>query len=494
MSQAIIRGGTVVTASGRRRADVLLGGGQVIAVGEGLEAPAGAERVDAGGCFVLPGGVDPHTHMQLPMMGTVVADDFLSGTAAAAAGGTTTIVDFVGPDRGEPPLDALRRWQGWAARASVDYGLHMTVSWWGERFAAEMAPLVREHGVASFKFFQAYKGGLMLPDEHIIEGFVRCRELGAVAQIHAEHGDLIAYLQAKLVAEGVTGPRGHALSRPPQLEGEATYRAITMAEITEAPLYVVHVSAAEAAEAIGSARARGLRVVGETLPGFLHLDDSVYDQPEFDRAAGHVMSPPYRPRGHQEALWRALASGALSTTATDHCCFTTEQKRLGKDDFRRIPNGCGGVEDRLHVLWQLGVNGGWLTPEEFVAVTSTNAARAFNLWPRKGALQPGSDADLAVIDPERTKTISARAQRQRTDFSVWEGFEVKGVVVHTFAGGRHVWADGDLRAEAGAGRYVPRKPFGPAYEGSVDVRGRAPSPRPSPPLRGGEGEPADHGW
>jgi dihydropyrimidinase len=467
MSTTLIRGGTVVTAGGRRRADVLLGEGRVAAVGEGIDPPIGAEVVDAGGCFVLPGGVDPHTHMQLPMMGTVVADDFLSGSAAAAAGGTTTILDFVGPDRGEPPLEALRRWQGWASRAAVDYGFHMTVSWWGERFAAEMEPLVREHGIASFKFFQAYKGGLMLPDELIIQGFLRCRALGALAQIHAENGDLIAYLQAKLVAEGVTGPRGHVFSRPPQLESEATYRAITMAEITEVPLYVVHVSAAEAAEAIGRARQRGVRVVGETLPGFLGIDASVYDQPDFDQAAGHVMSPPYRPKGHQEALWRALASGVLSTTGTDHCCFTTAQKRLGRDDFRRIPNGCGGVEDRLHVLWHLGVNGGRITPERFVAVTSTNAARAFNLWPRKGALEVGSDADVAVLDPARTKTLSARTQRQRTDFSVWEGLEVKGVVVHTFAGGRHVWADGDLRAEAGAGRYLPRAPHGPAYEHAI---------------------------
>jgi dihydropyrimidinase len=458
MKPILVRGGTVVSERGQRRADVLCDGGVVRAVGEGLDAPAGAEVIDAGGCLVVPGGIDPHTHMQLPMMGTVVADDFLSGTAAAAAGGTTTILDFVGPDKGEPPLEALARWRGWAARSTIDYGLHMTVSWWGERFAAEMAPLVQEHGVSSFKFFLAYKGGLMLPDEDIVRGFARCRELGATAQVHAENGELIAWLQAELVARGVTGPRGHALSRPSQLEGEATLRAITMAETVGVPLYVVHVSAAEAAEAIGRARARGVRVVGETLPGFLAIDDSVYDDPDFDRAAAHVMSPPYRPSGHQEALWAALRDDALSATGTDHCCFTTEQKRLGAGDFRRIPNGCGGVEDRLHVLWHLGVNAGRLTPERFVAVTSANAARAFHLWPRKGNLEPGADADLAVLDPARTRTLSARTQRQRTDFSVWEGLEVRGVVVHTVAAGRHVFADGDLRVEEGAGRYVPRVP------------------------------------
>jgi dihydropyrimidinase len=467
MSDILVRGGTVVTEGGRRRADVQCRDGQVAAVGEGLAAPAGTEVVDAGGCFVLPGGVDPHTHMQLPMMGTVVADDFLSGTAAAAAGGTTTILDFVGPDRGESPLAALARWRAWAERATVDYGLHMTVSWWGERFAAEMEPLVREHGVASFKFFLAYKGGLMLPDEAIIQGFLRCRELGALAQIHAENGELIAHLQKKLLAEGMTGPLGHALSRPPQCEAEATFRAVTMAEVLDVPLYVVHVSEARAAEAIGRARDRGLKVVGETLPGFLAIDASVYQHPDFDVAAGHVMSPPYRPAENQEALWRAIASGALGTAGTDHCCFTTGQKRLGLGDFTRIPNGCGGVEDRLHVLWHLGVNAGRLTPEQFVALTSTRAARVFGLWPRKGSLEIGADADVVVLDPNRTKTLSAKTQHQRTDFSVWEGREVRGVVVHTLARGRHVWDDGDLRAEPGSGRYLPRPAFGAVYRGLV---------------------------
>ena len=465
MNDVLIRGGTVVSEADRYRADVLCRDGRIAAVGDALEAPAGAEIIDAGGCFVLPGGIDPHTHMQLPMMGTVVADDFASGTAAAAAGGTTSIIDFVGPDRGESPLDALARWHGWAARATVDYGFHMTVSWWGERFAAEMEPLVHRHGIASFKFFFAYKGGLMLPDEDIAAGFLRCRELGALAQVHAENGELIAYLQKKLRSEGVTGPRGHVLSRPPQCEAEATLRAVTMGELLDVPLYVVHVSEAHAAETIGRARRRGVRVVGETLPNFLGIDASVYERPEFDVAAGHVMSPPYRPAGHQEVLWQALAADALSVTGTDHCCFTTAQKRLGADDFTRIPNGCGGVEDRLHVLWHLGVNAGRLTPERFVAVTSANAAKVFNLWPRKGSLEVGADADVAVLDPARTKTLSAKSQHQRTDFSVWEGREVRGVVVHTLARGRHVWADGDLRAEPGSGQYLPRPPFGKVYEG-----------------------------
>jgi dihydropyrimidinase len=467
MSETIIRGGWVVTEDGRQQADLLCRDGRIAAIGPRLEAGAGAEVIEAGGCFVLPGGIDPHTHMQLPMMGTVAADDFRTGTAAAAAGGTTTILDFVGPDKGQSPLEALAVWRDWAAKATVDYGFHMTVSWWGERFAAEMEPLVHAHGIASFKFFLAYKGGLMLSDEDIVAGFLRCRELGALPQVHAENGELIAHLQKKLLAAGVTGPLGHVLSRPPLLEGEAANRAVTMAETVDVPLYVVHISTAEATEAVARARARGAKVIGETLPGFLAIDDSVYSHPDFDFAASHVMSPPYRPKSHQEALWRGLETGALSTTGTDHCCFTIAQKNLGRDNFTKIPNGCGGVGDRINVLWHLGVNSGRLTPERFVALTSANAARVFNLWPRKGRLAVGADADVMVLDPERHQTISARTQVQNTDFSVWEGLEVKGSVIHTLSRGRHLWADGDLRAEPGWGRFLPRPPFGPVYDGVV---------------------------
>jgi dihydropyrimidinase len=327
-----------------------------------------------------------------------------------------------------------------------------------------MAVLVKEHGVSSFKFFLAYKGRLMLDDAELLAGFARCRELGALVQVHAENGELIDYLQNRVLGDGETSPLGHALSRPSQCEGEATLRAITIADVVGVPLYVVHVSAAQAAGAIEDAIRRGAKVIGETLPNFLGIDDSVYRATDFDVAAGHVMSPPYRPKEHQHALWHAIATGTLSTTGTDHCCFTKAQKRLGLGDFTKIPNGCGGVEDRLHVLWHLGVNGGRLTPERFVALTSTNAARVFNLWPRKGALRVGADADVIVLDPERSRTLSAATQHQRTDFSVWEGLRIKGAVVHTVAGGRHIWADGDLRAETGRGRFLPRAPFGAAYQ------------------------------
>lgn len=464
MGTILIRGGTLLSDQTRRRADLLCQDGRIAEIAPSIDAPAGAQVIDASNCYVMPGGIDPHTHLQLPMMGTVSADDFFTGTAAAAAGGTTTILDFVSPDRGQSPLEALKIWHERAAKAAIDYGFHMTVSWWGPGFSEEMAALVRAHGVPSFKFFLAYKGRLMLSDEELLAGFLRCRELGALPQVHAENGTLIAYLQDKLLAEGIRGPLGHVLSRPPQCEAEATLRAITTAEVADVPLYVVHVSAAEAAQAIGRARDRGARIVGETLPGFLAIDDSVYRSADFDFAAGHVMSPPYRSKGHQEAIWQAIADDALSTTGTDHCCFTQAQKRLGHDDFTRIPNGCGGIGDRLNVIWHLGVNSGRLTPERFVALTSANAAHAFNLYPHKGSLAVGADADVIVLDPAREKTISAATQFQNTDFSVWEGVTVRGVVIHTVAGGRHVWADGDLRAERGAGKYLPRAPFGAVYE------------------------------
>jgi len=463
----LIRGGTLVNETGRRRADLLCRDGRIAAIGTDLQASGGTSVIDAGGCFVMPGGIDPHTHLQLPMMGTVVADDFLTGTAAAVAGGTTTILDFVGPDKGQPPLDALAVWHERAAKATIDYGFHMTVSWWGEDFAAEMPALVREHGISSFKFFLAYKGGLMLPDEDILAGFLRCRDLGALPQVHAENGELIAYLQRKLLADGLRGPKGHPLSRPPQCEGEATLRAITMAEILDMPLYIVHVSTAEAADAISRAQARGVKVIGETLPGFLAIDASIYDDPDFDVAAGHVMSPPYRPTGHQEALWHAIEAGSLSITGTDHCCFTRAQKRLGQNDFTKIPNGCGGIEERMNILWTLGVDTGRLSAERFVALTSSNAAMTFNLWPRKGHLALGSDADIAILDPTKSKTLSAATQHQNTDFSVWEGRSLNGAIVHTIAGGVHLWVDGDLRAEAGHGRYLPRAAFGTAYGGTT---------------------------
>src|SRR5215475_5609960 len=401
----LIRGGTVVTADQSVRADVLCHDGVIAAVGPALEAPTGIEIVDAGGMLVLPGGIDPHTHMELPFMGTTASEDFFTGTSAGVAGGTTMIIDFVIPNPKEPLLEAYHKWRGWADKAAGDYSFHVAVTWWDDSVHHDMGTLTKEHGVNSFKHFMAYKGAIMADDEVLVNSFTRARELGAICTVHAENGELVFQLQQQLIKAGITGPEGHPLSRPPEVEGEAANRAIRIAQVLGVPLYIVHNSCREALEAITRARNEGQRVFGEVLAGHLVIDDSVYRHPDWNYAAAHVMSPPFRSKEHQDALWRGLQSGNLQTTATDHCCFCADQKAMGKDDFTKIPNGTGGVEDRMAVLWHHGVNSGRLTPNEFVRVTSTNAAQIFNLYPRKGTINVGSDADIAVWDPEGTRKI-----------------------------------------------------------------------------------------
>jgi len=351
MSSLHIRGGTVVNADRQFRADVITLDGKIVAVGESLPTPAGATVVDAGGQYVMPGGIDPHTHMQLPFMGTVTMDDFFTGTAAGMAGGTTTIIDFVIPDPQENILEAYKKWRGWAEKAAGDYSFHVAITWWSEQVRKDMGTLVNEEGINSFKHFMAYKNAIMCDDETLVNSFKRSLELGAMPTVHAENGELVYLLQQTVADMGIMGPEGHPLSRPPMVEGEAANRAIAIADVLNVPIYVVHVSCIEAAEAIARARARGQRVYGEVLAGHLVIDDSVYRDPDFATAAGYVMSPPFRPKGNQEFLWRGLQSGNLHTTATDHCTFCAAQKAAGKDNFAKIPNGCGGVEERLAVIW-----------------------------------------------------------------------------------------------------------------------------------------------
>ena len=457
----LVRGGTVVNADRAFRADVLCEGDKVVAVGANLDVPAGAQVVDAGGQYVMPGGIDPHTHMQLPFMGTVTADDFYTGTAAGLAGGTTTIMDFVIPDPGQSLLEAYHTWRGWARKAAGDYTFHVAVTWWDESVREEMGTLVREHGVNSFKHFMAYKNAIMADDETLVRSFRRALELGAIPTVHAENGELVFQLQRDLLEKGITGPAAHPLSRPPEVEAEATSRAISIASVIGTPVYIVHVSCADALDAIARARSRGQRVYGEALAGHLAVDDSVYRSEDAEFARAHVMSPPFRGPEHQAALLRGLRGGNLHTTATDHCTFCAEQKAAGKDDFTRIPNGCGGVEDRMAVVWDVCVNGGGMTPSEFVRITSANAAQIFNMYPRKGLVAAGSDADLVLWDPTLSRTISARTQHAKGGFNVFEGRVVKGTNTCTIAAGRVVFAGGELRAVEGAGRHIERPAFRP---------------------------------
>ncbi len=459
MSSLHIRGGTVVNADRQFRADVITQDGKIVAVGESLATPAGATVVDAGGQYVMPGGIDPHTHMQLPFMGTVTMDDFFTGTAAGIAGGNTTIIDFVIPDPQENILEAYKKWRGWAEKSAGDYSFHVAITWWSEQVRKDMGTLVNEEGINSFKHFMAYKNAIMCDDETLVNSFKRALELGAMPTVHAENGELVYLLQQTVADMGITGPEGHPLSRPPMVEGEAANRAIAIADVLNVPIYVVHVSCIESAEAIARARARGQRVYGEVLAGHLVIDDSVYRDPDFATAAGYVMSPPFRPNGNQEFLWRGLQSGNLHTTATDHCTFCAAQKAAGKDNFAKIPNGCGGVEERLAVIWDAGVNTGRLTPSEFVAITSANTAKLFNIYPQKGSVSVGADADLVVWDPEGSKTLSAKTQFSKGDFNIFEGRTVRGIPSHTVSQGKLVFVQGDLRAERGVGRYIKRPAF-----------------------------------
>lgn len=478
----LIRGGTVVNADRQEKADVLCVDGVIAAVGADAAAlaPAGAEVIDASGQFVMPGGIDPHTHMQLPFMGTVTADDFYTGTAAALAGGTTSIIDFVIPDPQEPLLDAYRKWRGWAEKSAADYSFHVAVTWWSEQVHADMGTLVREEGINSFKHFMAYKNAIMCDDETLVNSFKRALELGAMPTVHAENGELVYLLQQEVARMGITGPEGHPLARPPMVEAEAANRAIAIAGVLGVPIYVVHVSCMEAAQAIAAARARGQRVYGEVLAGHLVIDESVYRDPDFAKAAAHVMSPPFRAKGHQEALWQGLQSGQLHTTATDHCTFCAAQKAMGKDNFAKIPNGTGGVEERLAVIWDAGVNTGRLTPSEFVAITSANTAKLFNIYPRKGLVGVGADADLVVWDPQASHTLSVKTQHSKGDYNIFEGRTVQGMPSHTISQGVLAYAQGDLRAVQGKGRYIKRPAFGPNFDA---VQRRAATLQPTPVLR-----------
>ena len=451
----VIKNGTIVTADLTYKADVLIEGGVITQIGQDLK---GDEVLDATGCYVMPGGIDPHTHLEMPFMGTYSSDDFESGTRAGLAGGTTMVVDFALPNPGESLLDALKRWDNKSTRANCDYSFHMAVTWWGEQVFEDMQTVIQQRGINTFKHFMAYKGALMVNDDEMYASFQRLAELGGIAMVHAENGDVVAELSAKLLAEGNNGPEAHAYSRPPQVEGEATNRAIMIADMAGVPLYVVHTSCEEAHEAIRRARMQGKRVWGEPLIQHLTLDDSEYMHPDWDHAARRVMSPPFRNKQHQNSLWNGLQSGSLSVVATDHCAFTSEQKRFGVGDFTKIPNGTGGLEDRMPMLWSQGVNTGRLTPNEFVAVTSTNIAKILNCYPKKGAVLVGADADLVVWDPEKSKTISAETQQSSIDYNVFEGHEVKGLPRYTLTRGQVAVMDGEIKTQEGHGKFVERAP------------------------------------
>lgn len=459
----LIKNADLVTADTTWSADLLLENGKIARIAKDIAASEAKETIDASNCYVMPGGIDPHTHMQLPFMGTVASDDFFTGTRAALAGGTTMLIDFVIPNPQQRMLDALRQWQDWAKKACMDYSFHMAVTWWDDKMAAEMEEVVKG-GINSFKHFMAYKGAIMVDDEIMVNSFQRARDLGAICTIHAENGELVFRKQQSLLEAGITGPEGHPMSRPPEVEGEAANRAIVLANALGVPVYIVHTSCKPALEAISRGRRSGKTVIGEALIGHLLVSEDVYYNKDWTTAAAHVMSPPFRPPEHQEALWNALKNGDIQVIGTDHCVFKHEQKAMGKGDFTKIPNGTNGLQDRMHLLWHYGVNRGRITMNEFVALTSTNAAKIFNLYPRKGCLQVGADADVVIWDPQATRTISAKEHLQNLDFNVFEGRTVTGINRITIAQGKVVYKDGKPDVTEGAGRFIQRPAFAPYFD------------------------------
>jgi dihydropyrimidinase len=455
----VIRGGTVVTAADTYRADVLIEGERVTAIGSELEAN-GAEEIDATGCYVLPGGIDPHTHLDMPFGGTVTADDFFTGTKAAAFGGTTTIIDFCLTKKGETLRSAIATWHEKArGKAVIDYGFHLMIAEANDQVLEELESVVTTEGITSLKVFMAYKNVFQADDETLFKTLVRARELGALVQVHAENGDVLDYLTKKALKEGNTAPIYHALTRPPEAEGEATGRAIALTALADAQLYVVHVSCAAAVQRIAEARERGLNVFGETCPQYLALDITALEKPGFE-GAKYVWSPPLREKWNQDVLWNALKNGILQTVGSDHCSFNyIGQKELGRDDFTKIPNGGPLIEDRLTILYSEGVRQGRISLNQFVDVCSTKAAKLFGMFPRKGTIAVGSDADIVIFDPRVKRTISAKTHHMNVDYNPFEGMEVYGEIVSVLSRGAFVVRDKQFVGQAGAGQFIKRAAF-----------------------------------
>ncbi|HEY4361045.1 MAG TPA: dihydropyrimidinase [Bryobacteraceae bacterium] len=459
----LIRNGTVVTARDTRAADILIEGEKIKDIAPGLPADAATRVIDAAGMLLLPGGIDVHTHLDMPFGGTTSADDFETGTKAAAFGGTTTLIDFAIQPKGTRMRDALDTWWGKAEdKASIDYGLHMIVTDLGEAGLEDMDDMVRE-GVASFKLFMAYPGVLMVDDATIFQALSRTAKNGALICLHAENGGVIDVLVKRAIAEGKTAPVYHGLTRPVAAEAEAVHRAVAMSEISGAPVYIVHLSSEEALNEVRAARDRGVPIFAETCPQYLLLSIEDLARPGFE-GAKYVFTPPLREKRHGPKLWDGLKHDHLQVVSTDHCPFCFEdQKILGKDDFTKIPNGGPGVENRLQLLHHYGVNAGKLGINRFVELVSTTPAKLFGLYPRKGELARGSDADIVVWDPNALLTISARTHHMRVDYSMFEGFEVKGNARMVLSRGEVIVDKGSFLGKTGRGAFLRREARGGAW-------------------------------
>ena len=467
----LIKGGRVVTASDSFVGDVLVQGERIAAVGEVGETAA-ETVIDASGKLVLPGAVDPHTHLDMPFGGTTTIDDVTSGHEAAAFGGTTCHVDFCIQGQGQTFADALATWHGKRdGKALIDMGYHIAVTDLKDGGSLEELATLPDQGVTSYKLFMAYKGALMVDDETLFRTMEVAAETGALVMVHAENGDLIDVLVKQALAAGNTEPLYHALTRPPEAEGEATNRAIQLAHVAGAPLYVVHVTCKEAADPIALAREKGWNVWGETCTQYFFnsLDDIA--KPNFE-GAKYVYSPPVRDKSNWDVLWNAVRTDSLSVISTDHCAFTWgEQKAMGKDDFSKIPNGGPGLENRLHMIHEFGARAGRISLNRMVELLATNPAKLFGLYPRKGTVAVGSDADLVIFDPNRKHVVTAASQHSRSDYNLYEGAEVRGTPEIVVLRGNVLVENDELVASPGIGRFVPRAKFGEELKGGAAVDG-----------------------
>jgi len=456
--KTLIKNGTVVTATDSYVADILVYGEKIVLIGQGLEAD-GARVIDAKGKRVYPGGIDVHTHFDLPLMGTVCSDDFESGTIAAAFGGTTTIIDFANQGKGQSLQQALDAWLEKAkGKAVIDYSFHIAISDMTDAVNAEMADMV-EGGITSFKLFLAYKGSFMVDDGTLFKALRKAARIGAMICIHGENGEVVDILTKELLAEGKTAPMYHPLSRPPEAEGEATGRAIALAEMADAPIYITHLTSAHALEKVKRSRDGGHPTFAETCPQYLLLSADRYREPGFE-GAKYVMSPPLRERWHQDVLWAGLASGDLQVVATDHAPFNFKGQKdmFGTDNFAKIPNGVGGVETRLYLVYTYGVEKGRFDEHRFIDLVATRPAKLFGLFPRKGTIAVGSDADLVIWDPKIRHTITQSALHQRVDYTPFEGMKAVGKPVIVMSRGRVIVEGDRFLGKPGDGQFLKRAP------------------------------------
>jgi dihydropyrimidinase len=455
----LIRNGTIVTATDTYAADVGVNAGKISAIAAQLPIENAGRVIDAAGRLVMPGGIDVHTHLDMPFGGTTSADDFETGTIAAAFGGTTTLIDFAIQYKGQTLRQAFDTWMKKAHdKAVTDYAFHCIITDLGAAQLEEMGQLIRE-GVTSFKLFMAYPGVFMLDDATIFRAMSQAAKYAGLICMHAENGGAIDVIVQKALAEGKRAPKYHALTRPTTAEAEATSRAIALAEMAGAPVYIVHLSCNDALEKVREARDRGLPVYAETCPQYLYLSLENFDVPGFE-GAKYVFTPPLREKWHQEKLWQGLALDTLQVVSTDHCpfCFK-EQKELGKDDFTKIPNGGPGIEHRLSLIYTGGVHAKRFSANRFVELVSTAPAKLFGLYPRKGTIAVGSDADLVIFDPDEQQVISAKTHHMRVDYSMFEGIQITGVPKTVLSRGLTVIDSGKFVGRPGAGQFVRRQTY-----------------------------------